>query len=52
MKRLFKLVILFLIIFAIGVVVAIDSIHDTFEKEDIEEVRTPPKLLNAASQLF
>jgi len=52
MKRLFKLVILFLVIFAIGVVVAIDSIHDTFETEEIETVHTSPKLLNAASQLF
>lgn len=52
MKRLFKLVILFLVIFAIGVVVAIDSIHDTFEKDTIESVELPPKLLNAATQLF
>lgn len=52
MKRLFKLVILFLVIFAIGVVVAIDSIHTAFEKDTIETVSAPPKLLNAASQLF
>ncbi|MBL4745606.1 MAG: hypothetical protein JKY08_04500 [Flavobacteriaceae bacterium] len=52
MKRLFKIVILFLIIFAIGVVVAIDSIHNTFKDESIETVHASPKLLNAASQLF
>ncbi len=52
MKRLFKIIILFLVIFAIGVVVAVDSIHDAFEKDTIETVELPPKLLNKASQLF
>jgi len=52
MKRLFKLIILFLIIFAIGVVVAIDSIHDTFEKDNVETVNAPPKIIQKALQVF
>jgi len=52
MKRLFKLIILFLIIFAIGVVVAIDSIHNTFEKDNVETVNAPPKIIQKALQVF
>ena len=51
MKRLYKIIILFLIIFFIGIYFTIQSINNSFPSEDnTETVALSPKLLNEVYQ--
>ncbi len=52
MKRLYKIIILFLIIFFIGIYFSIKSINSSFPSEDtVEAVTFSPKILKQATQV-
>lgn len=52
MKRLYKIIILFLVIFFIGIYFTIKSINNYFPSEDsIETVAFYPKILKQATQV-
>lgn len=46
MKRLYKIIFLFLVIFFIGIYITVNSINNSFSSEDtIETVDTNPRIL-------
>jgi len=52
MKRLYKIIILFLFIFLIGIYFTIKSINNSFSVDDnIETVTYTPKILKLAGQV-
>lgn len=52
MKRLYKIIILFIFIFLIGIYFTIKSINNSFSAEDnIETVTYTPKILKLVSQI-
>jgi hypothetical protein len=52
MKRLYKIILLFLVIFVIGIYLTVKSINNSFITEDnIEVVEPTPSLLNHSIKL-
>jgi hypothetical protein len=52
MKRLYKIIILFFIIFGIGIYFTIRSINSTFSSEEkVETVSATPTLINLVTKL-
>jgi len=52
MKRLYKIIFLFLVIFSVGIYFTIKSINNSFSSEDnIETVKTIPKVLKLSIKI-
>ena len=52
MKRLYKIILLFLCIFFIGIFIAIKTIDNSFTTtEEVETVKSQPRLLNLSIKL-
>ena len=52
MKRLYKIIILFLIIFFLGIFISIKSINKSFSNNNIETVSINPSLLNKTVKII
>ncbi|SDW09210.1 hypothetical protein SAMN05444411_10156 [Lutibacter oricola] len=52
MKRLYKIIILFLIIFGVGIYFTVKSINNSFTTtNEVETVSSQPRLLNLSTKL-